>query len=61
MGQDYYAALLVNRNAAWTEWLAQRLNRPGKILLAVGSAHLAGPDSVQVMLEKKGLVAERLH
>jgi uncharacterized protein len=61
MGQDYYAALLVNRNAAWTEWLAQRLNRPGKILLAVGSAHLAGPDSVQVMLEKKGLVVERLH
>lgn len=61
MGQDYYDALLVNRNAAWTTWLTQRLDRPGKLLLAVGAAHLAGPDSVQVMLEKKGFTVERLH
>ncbi len=61
MGQAYYDALLVNRNAAWTEWLTKRLDRPGKILLAVGSAHLAGVDSVQLMLEKKGHVVERVH
>ena len=24
MGQAYYEALLVNRNAAWTDWLAKR-------------------------------------
>jgi uncharacterized protein YbaP (TraB family) len=61
MGQAYYEALLVNRNAAWTEWLANRLDRPGTILLAVGSAHLAGKDSVQTMLAKKGLTVERIH
>jgi uncharacterized protein len=61
MGQAYYDALLVNRNAAWTEWLAKRLDKPGKILLAVGSAHLAGDDSVQTMLAKKGLKVERIH
>ena len=61
MGQAYYEALLVNRNAAWTEWLVKRMDQPGKILLAVGSAHLAGKDSVQGMLEKKGLKLERVH
>ena len=61
MGPDYYQALLVNRNAAWTEWLAKRLGAPGKILLAVGAAHLAGPDSVQAMLDKKGFTVERVH
>jgi uncharacterized protein len=61
MGQAYYEALLVNRNAAWTEWLAKRLDKPGKMLLAVGAAHLAGADSVQTMLEKKGLKVERIH
>jgi uncharacterized protein len=61
MGQAYYDALLVNRNAAWTDWLVKRMNQPGKILLAVGAAHLAGRDSVQAMLEKKGLVIERVH
>ncbi len=61
MGQAYYDALLVNRNAAWTEWLAKRLDQPGKVLLAVGSAHLAGKDSVQGMLEKKGYKVERVH
>ena len=61
MGQAYYDALLVNRNAAWTDWLVRRMDRPGKILLAVGSAHLAGKDAVQGMLEKKGVKVERVH
>lgn len=61
MGQAYYDALLVNRNAAWTEWLVKRMDQPGRILLAVGSAHLAGKDSVQGMLEKKGVAVERVH
>jgi uncharacterized protein len=61
MGKAYYEALLVNRNAAWTDWLANRLDRPGKVLLAVGSAHLAGKDSVQTMLESKGYKVERVH
>ena len=60
MGDAYYRALLVNRNAAWTQWLAERLQKPGKVLLAVGAAHLAGKDSVQTMLQKRGLTVERV-
>lgn len=56
----FYQVLLVDRNSAWTEWLAERMTRPGKLLLAVGAGHMEGPDSVILMLEKRGLVAERI-
>jgi uncharacterized protein len=60
LGAAYYRALLVDRNAAWTKWLDERMAKPGKILLAVGAAHLAGPDSVQMMLVKMGRKVERV-
>jgi uncharacterized protein YbaP (TraB family) len=53
-------ALLRQRNAAWADWLAKRLARPGTVFVAVGAGHLAGPDSVQAMLEAKGLEAKRV-
>jgi hypothetical protein len=52
--------LMRKRNAAWTEWLAKRLERPGTVLVAVGAGHLAGRDSVREMLEARGLKAERV-
>jgi len=55
-----YEILLPRRNAAWVEWLKQRLQRPGVVLFAVGAGHLAGPDSVQRMLAKQGMVAGRV-
>lgn len=61
MGQAFYKALLFDRNANWVVWLEDRLKRPGVVLLAVGAGHLAGPDSVQAMLEERGLKAERIH
>jgi uncharacterized protein len=61
LGPAYYRVLLVDRNKAWTEWLEQRMTKPGKILLAVGAGHLNGPDSVQTMLAKKGRKIERIH
>jgi uncharacterized protein YbaP (TraB family) len=54
------ALLLERRNAKWADWLARRLERPGTVLVAVGAGHLAGPDSVQAMLRKKGLKAKRV-
>lgn len=51
--------LVRRRNAAWTEWLAKRLERPGVALIAVGAGHLAGPASVQTMLEARGLQVKR--
>ena len=56
----FYQVLLVDRNRAWTEWLAQRMEQPGKLLLAVGAGHMEGPDSVILMLEQRGLKVERI-
>jgi hypothetical protein len=55
-----YDVLIRKRNAAWTQWLAERLERPGSVLFAVGAGHLAGPDSVQKMLAARGLRARRI-
>lgn len=53
-------ALLRNRNAKWAEWLAERMERPGTVLVAVGAGHLVGEDSVQEMLRARGLTTRRL-
>lgn len=52
--------LLTRRNANWAEWLQRRLDRPGTIMVAVGAGHLAGPDSVQSMLERRGVRVRRI-
>lgn len=39
--------LLEERNANWVKWIRTRLDTPGTVFLAVGSAHLAGKGSVQ--------------
>lgn len=53
-------ALLRNRNRQWTQWLKQRLNSPGTVMVAVGAGHLAGSDSVQAMLKQQGLKVTRI-
>ena len=53
-------ALLVRRNAKWAEWIDRRLDQPGTVLVAVGAGHLAGSDSVQRMLEARGLKVTRV-
>jgi uncharacterized protein YbaP (TraB family) len=55
-----YDVLLRRRNAAWTRWLAARMERPGTLLFAVGAMHLAGPDSVQAMLASRGITVRRI-
>jgi uncharacterized protein len=52
--------LLERRNAHWTRWIAKRLEEPGIVLVAVGAGHLAGPDSVQAMLESGGYRVRRV-
>ncbi len=58
--REQYELLLTNRNAAWAEWIDQRLDKPGSVFMAVGAGHLAGRDSVQDMLAKRGIKAARL-
>lgn len=52
--------LMKKRNAAWSDWLAKRLETPGTVMVAVGAGHLAGRDSVQAMLKAKGLKTVRV-
>lgn len=53
-------ALLTTRNANWTKWLEARLEKPGSVFVAVGAGHLAGEDSVQSLLARDGITAERV-
>lgn len=62
MKDDYpelYEALLVRRNQAWAQVLAQKLTGSGVVFVAVGAGHTVGPDSVQAQLAKLGIKAER--
>lgn len=52
--------LLRGRNARWADQLKARLEAPGTSFVAVGAAHLAGPDSVQALLTAKGVTVERV-
>jgi uncharacterized protein YbaP (TraB family) len=54
-----YQRLLVQRNIAWSEKIAEILKGSGVQQIAVGAAHLAGPDSLQVQLAKRGIKVER--
>jgi uncharacterized protein YbaP (TraB family) len=56
---ELYQRLLVQRNQAWATKIAAMLHQPGTIFVAVGAAHLAGPDSVQSQLQKLGIDATR--
>ncbi len=54
-----YKTLIVERNKAWAGKIAAMLQHPGTVFIAVGAAHLAGPDSVQAQLGKLGIEATR--
>ncbi len=53
-------ALLHSRNANWAEWIADRMEQPGTVFIAVGAGHLAGEKSVQDMLDAKGIAVSRV-
>ncbi len=52
--------LLVARNLNWAEQLDKRLQKPGISLVAVGAAHLVGPDAVQATLAERGYKIEKI-
>ena len=54
-----YKKLFVDRNVTWSEKIVEILKGSGVQQIAVGAAHLAGPDSLQVQLEKRGVKVER--
>jgi hypothetical protein len=52
--------LLYSRNRNWAEWIDARLDQPGTIFMAVGAGHLAGQNSVQDYLARRGIKSARL-
>ena len=54
------AALITRRNIAWADWLAKRAAQPGAVFVAVGAAHMAGPDSLIALLTARGLRVRRV-
>ena len=56
---ETFKVMMTERNANWAEWIDQRLDKPGTVFIAVGTAHLAGKDSVQQFLGQRGINAER--
>ena len=53
--EEVYDALLKTRNETWAPKIAAMLDAPGTRLVAVGSGHLAGEDSVITLLRAQGL------
>lgn len=60
-GRELRRIILTERNRAWAQWLDDRLDQPGNVLVAVGAGHFYGHDSVLAMLEERGLTAERIN
>jgi uncharacterized protein YbaP (TraB family) len=56
-----YRTLLTDRNQRWARQIAQMLGDHQTVFIAVGAAHLAGPDDVQAQLQKLGINVERVH
>ena len=57
--QEVYDALLTRRNTVWADEIQTILAGSGTTFIAVGSAHLAGDDSVQEILEARGVEVTR--
>lgn len=56
-----YDALLVRRNTNWADQIETMLEGSGTVFIAVGAAHLAGGDSVQAILDRRGVEVERIN
>ena len=55
-----HQVLISKRNAAWADWIEERLKTPGTVFIAVGAGHLAGKDSVQDYLDQRRIKASRV-
>lgn len=52
-------ALLLDRNTNWVDVVEEMLEGSGVSFIAVGAAHLVGPDSLQNLLAKRGIKSKR--
>lgn len=57
-GPAIHETIILRRNRAWAEEIAQRLEGSGRIFIAVGAAHLIGEGNVVDDLRARGIVVE---
>ena len=55
-----FKMIFADRNATWANWIDKRMAQPGTVFVAVGAGHLAGQESVQDFLARKGHKSERV-
>jgi uncharacterized protein YbaP (TraB family) len=53
-----YQALLVDRNTDWANQIQTLLEGSGTAFIAVGAGHLTGDESVQAILQQRGVTVE---
>lgn len=53
-----YQALLVDRNTDWADQIQTLLEGSGIAFIAVGAGHLTGDESVQAILQQRGVTVE---
>lgn len=53
-------ALLVDRNVDWVRQLEAMLPSKGPVMVAVGAAHMVGPDGLPALLSEKGYTITRV-
>ena len=57
---EMYEVMLTRRNTDWTNQIVTLLEGSGTAFISVGAGHLAGADSVQAMLAKRGVTVEEV-
>ncbi|MBK1968702.1 TraB/GumN family protein [Brevundimonas diminuta] len=57
---EMYEVMLTRRNTDWTNQIVAMLEGSGTAFISVGAGHLAGADSVQAMLAKRGVTVEEV-
>jgi len=57
---ELYEALLAGRNPAWMKEIDDLLADGPNPLIAVGAAHLVGPDGLSTLIEQRGYTLTRL-
>ena len=57
-GPAVHEAVILRRNRAWADDIAERLDGSGRVFIAVGAAHLVGDDNVVELLRARGIAVE---
>ena len=60
LSPELEARLFTRRNTAWAKWVQAALKRPGRRFMAVGAAHMAGPNGLIALLKARGIKVRRV-